>query len=305
MILVTAAHGNQGKLLVPRLLESGAEVRACVRSEESGRALRAKGVADVVVGDLGDPEVLARAVAGVDQIYYVGPALHPGERHAGLAAVDAAAAGGVRHFVFSSVLHAITTDLVQHDYKRDIEEHLISSGLDFTILQPANYMLRHRLLPAFQDGLFRLSWALDRRQSMVDVADVTEVAAIVLEDGTRHFGATYELAAPGRHTAHDIAATISEVTGHQVAAEQISSEEFLKAALGLESPEEAPYQARVLRAISARYSSHDFVGNPNVLGWLLGRPPTTFREFVQREFDAFREATRERPAASGDHGAPT
>ena len=40
---------------------------------------------------------------------------------------------------FSSVLHAITTDLIQHELKRDIEEHLVSSGLEFTILQPANF----------------------------------------------------------------------------------------------------------------------------------------------------------------------
>ena len=54
------------------------------------------------------------------------------------------------------MLHAITTDLVQHEIKRDIEEHLLSSGLDFTILQPANYMLDHRLKPAFERGVFEL-----------------------------------------------------------------------------------------------------------------------------------------------------
>ncbi|HEV2637651.1 MAG TPA: hypothetical protein VGX23_21035 [Actinocrinis sp.] len=42
------------------------------------------------------------------------------------------------------------------------------------------------------------------------------------------------------------------------------------------------------RAISARYSSHDFVGNPNILAWLLGRAPTTFKQFAQRELDALR-----------------
>jgi uncharacterized protein YbjT (DUF2867 family) len=34
-----------------RLLAAGAAVRACVRSAESARALRAAGVADVVAGD--------------------------------------------------------------------------------------------------------------------------------------------------------------------------------------------------------------------------------------------------------------
>jgi uncharacterized protein YbjT (DUF2867 family) len=286
LILVTAANGNQGKLLIPRLLAAGVALRACVRSDESARTLRAAGVTDIVVGDMSDPGVLAQAMDGVEKVYYVGPALHATERDMGIVAIDAARAAGVRHFVFSSVLHAIITDLVQHEIKRDLEEYLISSGLEFTILQPANYMLGHRLKHAFAKGVFPLSWALDRRQSMVDLGDVTEVAAAVLASSGQHAGATYELVAPGRYTAHDLARIISGVAGREVIAEQIDSETFLRASLGADSPAQFPYQARLLRAISERYSSHDFIGNPNVLTWLLGREPTTFEQFAQRTFDA-------------------
>ena len=285
MLLVTAANGNQGKSLVPRLLRTGAAVRACVRTPESAEALRLQGVNDVVVGDLGDPDVLARALDGVDAVYYVGPTLHPEERANGVAAIDAARAAGVRHFVFSSVLHAIITDLVQHEIKRDLEEHLVSSGLEFTILQPANYMLRHRLKPALDNGVFRLSWSLDRYQSMVDLPDVTEVVAAVLADPDRHAGATYELVAPGRYTAHDLAKAISDVVGTHIRAEQIDSEVFLRTALGTDDLTGFPYQARAIRAIGDRYSSHDFIGNSNVLTWLLGRTPTTWEQFVRRELD--------------------
>ena len=288
MILVTAANGNQGKELIPRLVAAGAEVRACVRSEESAQTLRGAGVTDVVVGDISDPAVLSRAMRGVETVYYVGPALHPEERRMGLAAIDFAREAGVRLFVLSSVLHAIVTDLVQHEIKRDLEEHLLSSGLEFTILQPANYMLRHRLAPAFEDGVFRLSWSLDRQQSMVHVGDVAEVAAAVLSDRHRHAGATYELVAAGRYTAYDLARIVSGVTGRQVVAEEIHPDVFLRAALGVDSLSQVPYQAEVVRAISARYSSHDFVGNANVLTWLLGRQPTTFEEFVQREYQTSR-----------------
>jgi uncharacterized protein YbjT (DUF2867 family) len=159
--------------------------------------------------------------------------------------------------------------------------------MEFTILQPANYMLRHRLKPAFAEGVFRLSWALDRYQSMVDLGDVTEVAAAVIAESGQHAGATYELVAPGRYTAHDLAEIIAEAAGREVIAERIDSEVFLKAALGTDSLAKFPYEARVSRAISKRYSSHDFIGNPNVLTWLLGRPPTTFEQFTQKAFDEF------------------
>ena len=286
MILVTAANGNQGRQLVPKLLAAGAELRACVRTEASAAALRAAGVVDIVVGDITDPQRLARAMQGVEQVYHVGPTLHPGEREMGYAAVDAARASGVRHFVFSSVLHAITTDLIQHEIKRDVEEHLLSSGLDFTILQPANYMLPLRLRPVFERGVFQLSWSTERRQSMVDLGDVTDVAAAVLADSERHVAATYELAAPGRYTAHDLAAIMADIIGRDVAVEEISADTFFRQRIG--EPSEFPYQARLMHAISARYSRHDFVGNPNVLTWLLGRPPTTYAQFVQRHFDAYR-----------------
>lgn len=297
MILVTAANGNQGKLLIPRLLAAGAAVRACVRSDASARALHTAGVTDVVVGDIAQSDVLARAMHGVDKVYHVGPTLHPKEREIGFAAVDAARSAGVKHFVFSSVLHAIITDLVQHEIKRDIEEHLLSSGLEFTILHPANYMMPHRLLPAFEQGIFRLSWALDRYQSMVDVGDVAEVAAIVLADTDRHAGATYELVAPGRYTAHDLAKIISGVLGREITAQQVDSGTFLKQLLGAEDLSPFPYTVQASQAISARYSNHDFIGNSNVLRWLLGRQPTTFEQFVHRQFDVFQAAEVEIPHA--------
>ena len=286
MILVTAANGNQGKRLIPKLLAAGAQVRGCVRTESSASALHRAGVAEVFVGDLSQDDQLARSMAGVEKVYYVGPTLHPQERAMGFAAVNAAKACGVKHFVFSSVLHAITTDLVQHAIKRDIEEHLLSSGLEFTILQPTNYMLPHRLKPAFEDNVFRLSWSLDRYQSLVDLGDVADVVAAVLLDSGGHAGATYELVAPGRFTAHDLGAAIGLVTGTTIAVEEIGCDAFLAQFFG--DVDRFPYEARAMRAISARYSSHDFIGNPNVLTWLLGRTPTTFAQFVQSQYDAFR-----------------
>lgn len=287
MILVTAANGNQGKLLVPKLVAAGIPVRASVQSASSANALRAGGVTDVVVGNLSDRDVLTRAVRGVEKVYHVGPTLSRFEREIGFAIVDAAGAEGVRHVVMSSVLHAITTDLLQHEIKRDIEEHLLSSGLEFTILQPTNYMLAHRLKLAFERGIFELSWSLERKQSLVYVGDVAEVAAMVLRDTERHAGATYELVSPGRYTAHDLGDVVAAVLGTPVDVRQIDADTFASRMVGDSDPRGQAYRLRAMRAISARYSSHDFVGNPNVLTWLLGRTPTTFEEYVRAQYVVF------------------
>jgi uncharacterized protein YbjT (DUF2867 family) len=290
MILVTSANGNQGKRLVPKLLAAGHDVRACVQTEKSAEHLRALGVQEVLVGDLAAPGSIAEALHGVASVYHIGPTLHPAERAMGFAMVDAAREAGVGHFVLSSVLHAITTDLIQHEIKRDLEEHLLSSGLEFTILQPSNYMMPMRMIPVFEEGVFRLSWSLDRKQSMVDLDDVTDVAALVLGDPEHHAAATYELVGPGRFTAHDIGRVLTHVLGREIGVEYMDPQAFLRSRFAGSDPSSLEYRARVSGAISARYSSHDFLGNPNVLTWLLRRPPTSFEAFVRREYAAFRAA---------------
>ena len=286
-ILVTSANGNQGSRLIPRLLARGCQVRACVRTSSSAERLRFLGTQEVLVGDLADRAFVDRATQGVEIVYHIGPTLHPAEREMGFGMVDAARRAGVRHFVFSSVLHAITTDLIQHVIKRDIEEHLLSSELEFTVLQPTNYMLPLRMKSVFEEGVFRLTWSLDRRQSMVDLDDVAEVATRVLTEPDAHAAATYELVGPGRYTAYDIGHVLSTVIGRDISVEQIDPEVFTRARLGDAPASVFDHQLRMSKAITARYSSHDFVGNPNVLSWLLGREPTGFETFARKQFAAF------------------
>lgn len=56
------------------------------------------------------------------------------------------------------------------------------------------------------------------------------------------------------------------------------------AAVGELEEDEFPYDA--MYRLWGRYSRYGITGNPNVLGWLLGRPPTTLREYVTRELRA-------------------
>jgi hypothetical protein len=146
-------------------------------------------------------------------------------------------------------------------------------------------MLPLKLRPVFERNVFELSWSLERLQSMVDLGDVTEVALQVLTDPAGHRGATYELVGPGRYTAYELADIISGVIGHHVEVQQIDPNSYLAAWVGDADPRELTHQLAVLRAITSHYSAHDFVGNPNVLTWLLRRPPTTFEEFVRSQHD--------------------
>jgi uncharacterized protein YbjT (DUF2867 family) len=71
LILVTGATGYIGGRLAPRLLDAGYRVRVLVRDQSrlAGRAW-AK-YADVVIGDLFHPDVVADALAGVDTAFFL------------------------------------------------------------------------------------------------------------------------------------------------------------------------------------------------------------------------------------------
>ncbi|MEO8553624.1 MAG: NAD-dependent epimerase/dehydratase family protein [Kofleriaceae bacterium] len=63
-ILVTGAAGSLGKAIVARIVADGHEVRGFVR--------KAVANGDYVVGDLGDPDAVDRAVAGVEIVIHAG-----------------------------------------------------------------------------------------------------------------------------------------------------------------------------------------------------------------------------------------
>jgi uncharacterized protein YbjT (DUF2867 family) len=69
-ILVTGATGKVGSHFVPRLLQRENNVRLLVRRAEQAEAFRTLG-AEVIVGDLSQPESLAAAVAGVQTVVHL------------------------------------------------------------------------------------------------------------------------------------------------------------------------------------------------------------------------------------------
>ena len=290
MILVTAAYGTQGRRLLPRLAQAGARVRALRRTADGSAALRALGASEVMSGDASDPAVLRSAMSGVESVYHVGPSAHPRERQMGLMAIEVAREAGVRHFVFASALHAILTALVQHEIKRDIEEQLVCSGLNFTILQPADFMQTLRYLHAFEHGELPVAWNPERRHSLVDVEDLAAAAARVLLEGEPHYGATYELSSAGCHSSRDIAAVIAGVSGRAVSVREVSPQQRMADHFaGAAQDEGAAHRQRVFAALKSWYGSHDFVGNPNVLTMLLGRPPRSLADFLRAEFARLRD----------------
>jgi uncharacterized protein YbjT (DUF2867 family) len=280
MILVTGAGGKTGKAVIKALVARGAVVRAFVRSLAHETALLALGVSDVVAGAMDDAHSFSQAVRGADAVYHICPNVSPHEVTFAKTLIRAATDNGVSRLVYHSVLHPQIEVMPHHWNKLRVEEMLFSSGLDISILQPTAYMQNSlaewdRMVG---DGVYRVPYPIETRLSLVDLDDVAGVAALVLtEDG--HSGATYELAGTPPLNQIEIADTFGKALKKAIRAEArtIESWEQHARSAGMDD-----CQRETLIKMFRAYARDGLKGNPNVLGWLLGRPPTSLASFAAR-----------------------
>ncbi|MEO8449779.1 MAG: SDR family oxidoreductase [Gemmatimonadota bacterium] len=119
MILVTGATGYIGGRLVSRLLSQGLPVRAMARDARRLPALAAAG-AEIVQGDVLQPESLGAALAGVSVAYYLihsmgtGPDFAARDREAAGHFAAACAAAGVRRIIYLGGLGRPGAELSHH-----------------------------------------------------------------------------------------------------------------------------------------------------------------------------------------------
>ena len=269
-VLVTGAGGKTGAAVLAALRARGARTVGLVRSTAHG----AVGADRVVVGDQRDVAVLTRALDGVDAVHAIAPNLSPDELAMAEAVVGACGRAGTRRLVLHSVIHPQLTAMPHHADKGRAEEVVITSGLDWTILQPNAYL--QNLVPFVAEmraGRYAPPYALDRAYAFVDLRDVAEVAARVLIDDVGVHG-TFELSGPWACTPGDVAATAAALLGRPVRAERSDPDAFV-AATGL-GDERGPRLLAMLR----HYDRHGSPGDATVLRALLGREPRGPREVL-------------------------
>jgi len=280
MILVTGAAGKTGRAVIKALAARGAPVRALVRRPEQAPLVESLGANEIVSGDLRDLNAVQQAVTGASAIYYICPNVDPDEVAIGQSLIRETKARGVGHFVYHSVLHPQVEAMPHHWQKLRVEERLFESGLPVTILQPTAYM--QNLLANWDnilnEGKYSVPYPVETRMALVDLGDVAEAAAIVLTE-PGHTGATYELVGAASLSQVEVAAQLSRGLNRPIIAEStpIEAWENKARASGL-----GEYQIDTLCKMFRYYDYHSFTGNPNVLGWLLGRPPTTLESFIER-----------------------
>jgi uncharacterized protein YbjT (DUF2867 family) len=277
--LVVGASGPTGGEVVRALVRAGGRVRGLARSATSEQRARSAGAEEVAYGDLRDAAALEQAMAGAGGAFYFCPRAAPDEASLGRAFIQSAERVGMPRVVIISMLHS-HAPIPNHQASLEVEEALGRSSLEGVVLQPAMFM---QTLPSLQEivqeGWVGRPYPADKLLSWVDMRDVAEVAARALLQDDLVNGA-FELCSPGMLSIADVAALMSEHLGKRIEAREITLEQWAQVR-GEDFA--SPYRRETYAAMFSYFARYGFKGgNGLVLSHLLGRAPTSFKEYVAR-----------------------
>jgi uncharacterized protein YbjT (DUF2867 family) len=250
-ILVAGATGKQGGALISALLKSPPtppfHLVALTRNAKSpgALALAQKPNVSVLEGDLNDCEAIFKASPEpFHGVFSVQVPMKPQvEEQQGKALIDAAAAHGVSHFVYTSVERGgpqksdnSGTEIKHFHSKFNIENHLkeVSTkgggSMKWTIIRPVAFM--DNLTPDFFGRAFATLWQLngmDSKLQLVSSVDIGVLAADVFKN-------------PASYTDKAISLATDELTLRE-------ANDVFKKVLATDIPTTYPFVGRLIRYI--------------------------------------------------------
>jgi uncharacterized protein YbjT (DUF2867 family) len=225
--LVVGSTGTLGTEICKQLIARGQDVRAMVRSSSDlvkVAGLRALG-ADIIEGDLRDVISLRRACQGVNAVITSATAVSsftPDNSflRADLAVrdlIDAASAARVHQFIYTSYSGNLNPDCDLNVAKRAVEQHLLESGLTYTVLRPSCFMETWLAAATGFDaagGRAQVVGSGEQRISYMSLFDVAQFAAEAVGNPTAQ-NAILELGGPEAVSPNQVIAMCEELSGRK------------------------------------------------------------------------------------------
>jgi NAD(P)H dehydrogenase (quinone) len=283
-ILVTGGTGKVGRALVSLLRgNSDLDVVAGVRSPEKAASL---GVSLVPL-DFDRVETLAPAMENIDTVFMMTGYTVDMFRQS-KAFVNAAKRTGVKHIVHLGACGTDDTQVAHWGWQQFVERYIEWAGISYTHLRPDIFMqnlLGYGGSRPVDQGAIR-HYVGNARISWVDTDDVAAVAAACLTDTEQHAGQVYRLASDVK-TYEEVAAEISAVIGKPFVYEPRPASEFLDKALAAGADHAYMYSAYENYALYSEGKEPEPGAPFSVMETILGRPGTTWRQFVEKHRTQF------------------
>jgi uncharacterized protein YbjT (DUF2867 family) len=194
-VFITGGTGYMGRRLIGRLLERGHEVRALVRPGSEGKVPFG---CTAIPGNALDGSSYATQITPADTFVQLVGVAHPSpakaaefrrvDLPAGLGAVAAAKAAGIRHFVYLSVAHPAPMMQAYVAVRSECEDAIESAGLNATILRPWYVLGPGHWWPYLLLPMYKLAELLPatregaRRLGLVTLEQMTNALRVAVEN---------------------------------------------------------------------------------------------------------------------------
>jgi uncharacterized protein YbjT (DUF2867 family) len=284
MILVTGATGNFGGTTAQYLQQKNIPFRAAARHLETLKK-RFASETDLATFDWDKPETFSEILKGITTVYLVPPPVVTNDFHTKAKPfIEAAKTAGVKHIVAMTALYSDNPDSIFYG----TEALVRNSGIDFTIIRPSfvfqNFL--NQFLQSVREGVI-VAPSEKGKTSYVDIRNVGEAAAIVLENPAAHAGKIYAITGSEALTHAQMADIFSKQLSKQVVHISPSAEEYKKKLASLNVPDPLYEFLAVLYGTIAK-GQWEEVSNDYTL--LTGKKPNTFADFVKENKKVFSAA---------------
>ncbi len=199
-IFVTGITGNQGGAVAKHLLAKNNSVIGLTRNanSEKANAWKEKGVT-IIEGDIDNPNSFQSYLDKASTIFLV-QALQAKDKEIqqGKQFINAIRPENDTHLVYSSVIGAdLNTGIPHFESKFELENHIKSKNLNYTILRPASFYENH-LFPRVASDIIKGKYVSPLNKicklQMIGIDDIGKIAADVISNKEKYNNKTISIA---------------------------------------------------------------------------------------------------------------
>jgi uncharacterized protein YbjT (DUF2867 family) len=281
-IAVAGATGRVGSALISKLVAEPVELVALSRTPGAERLPSGVSLATV---DFDARSTLDDALRGADRLF-LAHGTSPRQVANEIALIDAAVAAGVSHIVKLSVLGP-PSRLHPFDWHMQIEAHLATCDVGFTVLRPSSFVdiLARAGAPIVND-----TWggaAGDGLVNLIDTRDVADSAfAVLLDDAHVTSQRAYHLTGPAAVSMPGIADELSGLLGRVVTYRHRSHAEQREKLLGSGLNE---FVADLLLGLDRLFYESVLAETTSTVRKLTGHAPRPVTDWLSDNISLFRK----------------